>query len=363
MSVSHGFSTRGAASSKRLSAGLRTPRQTRIRGGDDPVRRSHVIACCLAITVGSGLAAFECRDVRAQAPSFSWTHVGTEQLTLEESGQPVLTFQLESKSLDGKFPRANYVHPLFDPDGIEVTEDFPKDHPHHRGIFWAWHQLLWNGKRVADPWICQGIEWKIPKRSGAWLTTRASDRSASMRVVRDWTVAHPDHPDQSLRLVRSTVCLTAYAKNEGRRMLDFDVRLHPLVPGVTLGGSEDVKGYGGFSTRIRLAADTGFSGQIGEVKPKPMAAVPGGGWVDVVRTLDGRPRGVAIMVHPSHPGYPLKWILRPKGSAQNPEWPGREPIALRTGQDLRLRYRLVLHTGPMSSESLESIWQQFAQRP
>ena len=209
-----------------------------------------------------------------------------------------MTFQLAPTSFNGKFSRANYVHPLHDPSGDIVTEDFPKDHRHHRGIFWAWHQLLLNGKPTSDPWACRGIEWKVPETEGDWAQTHADARSATMRVVRDWVVANPntsnpaatspDSADHSLRLARETVGITVWPSTPNVRILDFDLRLRALKEGVSIGGSDDVKGYGGFSPRVKLASDVKFVGRKGEVTPQRLAAVEGGPWIDVVGTFDGK---------------------------------------------------------------------------
>src|SRR5689334_7263190 len=88
----------------------------------------------------------------AQPPS-AWRAVTTEDgVWVEEGGKRVLFYQRRPKSKDGKYARANYVHPLLDLDGEPITEDFPADHPHPRGIFWAWHQVTIDGKAVGDPW-------------------------------------------------------------------------------------------------------------------------------------------------------------------------------------------------------------------
>ncbi|UCF15923.1 MAG: PmoA family protein, partial [Phycisphaerales bacterium] len=60
---------------------------------------------------------------------------------ITEGSDNVMVYQRKHKSLDGKYTRANYIHPLYGLDGQVLTEDFPRDHPHHRGVFWAWHQL------------------------------------------------------------------------------------------------------------------------------------------------------------------------------------------------------------------------------
>ena len=52
--------------------------------------------------------------------------------------------------------------------------------------------------------------------------------------------------------------------------------------------------------------------------------------------------GVTILVHPTSPGFPQRWILRQARSMQNPVYPGREPVPLSDEKPLTLRYRLVL---------------------
>jgi AcrR family transcriptional regulator len=51
-----------------------------------------------------------------------------------------LTQITDDRSMDvpEKFRRSCYIHPLYGLDGEVMTEDFPVDHRHHRGVFWAW---------------------------------------------------------------------------------------------------------------------------------------------------------------------------------------------------------------------------------
>ena len=312
--------------------------------------RTTLAVFCLLITVAS--------YSRASPPGFQWS--GQDDLIeLKENGRPVFSFQLEPKSLDGKFTRANYVHPLYDPDGEIVTEDFPPDHRHHRGVFWAWHQVRLNGTQLCDSWNCKDIQWLPPTESDSWLTKQAGTKSAKLTVVRDWVAPDPQAKNESLRVLRETVTITAWPLRESTRILDFDLRFQALIEGVTIGGSENTKGYGGFSPRIRLAEDVIFQGRKGILKPQPQAAIKGGPWVDIVRTLDGKKKGVAIMVHPSHPNFPLKWILRPNRSMQNAQWPGRKPVPVSTQTLTQLRYRLVLHNRELNRDELNALWKDF----
>ena len=89
-------------------------------------------------TFGAALLASSILAITATANDFElkWS---TEGVELSEGDKKVFFYQRATKSQDGKYPRANYLHPLYDLDGAVITDDFPKDHPHHRGIFWTWH--------------------------------------------------------------------------------------------------------------------------------------------------------------------------------------------------------------------------------
>ena len=63
--------------------------------------------------------------------------------------------------------------------------------------------------------------------------------------------------------------------------------------------------------------------------------------------------GVAIICHPDNPMFPEKWILRKKGSMQNPVFPGREPVALSMTDPLILKYRLIIYAGHLHAQVFE----------
>jgi len=291
---------------------------------------------------------------QAAGQGFEFDHLEGGRIRLQENGKDYFIFQVEAKSLEGKYARANYLHPLLDPDGVIVTEDFPKDHRHHRGIFWSWHQLLLKGKSVSDPWKCQDIEWSKPSN----ISNQADSQTARLEVTRDWLVPAPDKPGSQLAVMRVKAVIVALPTRKGLRRLDFTLSFRALQKGLTLGGSDDAKGYGGFSPRVRLSDDVEVTGRSGPVTPKK-TAVEGRRWINGTRTLDGKQRSVTILVHPSHPGFPLKWILRAKRSMQNPQWPGREPIAISTTQETILRYRLLLHNNLLKPEDIQSEWKNY----
>ncbi len=257
---------------------------------------------------------------------------------VREAGEPVLFYQRAMKSQEDKFARANYVHPLYDLDGRVMTEDFPADHRHHRGIFWAWHQVLVGDRHAGDAWVARRFHWDV-RDVVLWSH---GDGSLAIHSRVDWTSTDID--DRPIATER--VEIRIYPAQPNSRAVDFRIELLARRDGVKIGGSENSKGYGGFSTRIRLPADLRFVGETGELTPRTNA-VAGGGWVDMSATFGpgSAKSGMTIICHSQSAGYPQPWLLRQRGSMQNPAYPGREPVALSETKPLLLRYRLVLHRG------------------
>ena len=280
-----------------------------------------------------------------------------EGVLLTEGDDKVLFYQRTPKSLDGKWERAGYVHPLYDLEGNVLSEDFPEDHRHHRGIFWAWHQVLVGDKPAGDGWAIVDMAWEVtgveplPQQPDA-VGIQASVIWKSKRLQND--------NGGPLAVVREETTIRAHRAAKDVRLIDFEIRLVALVDELRIGGSEDEKGYGGFSTRVRLPNDVQFISRLGKLEPQ-FGPVEGGPWLDCVAsyTGDGHPSGVAILSHPTLPGYPQPWILRSSRSMQNPQFPGREAVAIPRDKPLVLRYRLAVHRGDSEHAGIEALQREF----
>ena len=99
-----------------------------------------------------------------------------------ENNQKILFYQTEPKNLNGEYERCNYIHPLWADDGTILTEDFPSDHLHQRGIFWAWHQIRIDGKQIADGWEINNFEQEVAEVE----YLRESDGSAVLNTKINW---------------------------------------------------------------------------------------------------------------------------------------------------------------------------------
>jgi hypothetical protein len=287
----------------------------------------------------------------------SVTVTQTEDGYLFAEGQDsVLLYRDRSLHPEREYARAHYVHPLFGPGGEILTEDSPEDHPHQHGLYWAWHQVYVGDQRVGDGWTQEDITWEVHD-----VEVLEGAASSALRTQVSWLSPQYVNADgEPEPFVDETATFRVFPMADGQRQIDVAIELRALVDGVRIGGSEDEKGYGGFSARIRLPQDIRFVGRAGAVQPQN-TAVEAGGWLDMSATFGEQgPTGLAILQHPSNPGYPQPWILRNADSMQNVKWPGADPAMLPLDEPITLRYRLILHDGLVDAARLEQLHAQYS---
>jgi hypothetical protein len=262
-------------------------------------------------------------------------------LTVQENGKPVLVYHYAlvtpPDGVAAHYRRACYIHPLYGLDGEVMTEDFPKDHYHHRGVFWAW-PLCTVGSKPMDVWALD----KVRQVHEKWVTRDADDQHAEIAAENGWVF--DDAPDQPQ--VREHIRFTVHPEADNARALDFELRFENLSKEtVTFLGAKN-KGYGGFCLRPDSKRKPfQFTSALG-THPEDVlrAQTP---WADIsYRTKpDGPYSGAAVFQHPSDPGYPhLGWIMRHYGFL-GVSWPHEETYILKSGDSFTLRYRMVLHRG------------------
>lgn len=273
-------------------------------------------------------------------------------IRIVEQGKKVLFFQTEPLDKDGSHSRRNYIHPLWGIDGEVLTEDFPEDHLHHRGIFWAWHQVLIGGQKVGDPWELvdfdqeiKEIEFRSHRDGSGILETRVQWLSEQ------WTSDGRKGP-----YLEETTQITIHPRQKKVRRIDFIISLKALEKNLLIGGSDDEKGYSGFSVRMVLPDDVKFIGPDGEVTPRE-TAVRSTGFINITGSMgrNGKKAGIVIADNPDNPGYPHPWILRKKNSMQNAAFPGRELIPVSDSHPLTLKYSLIVYSGKLRAKKIKRI--------
>ena len=269
-----------------------------------------------------------------------------------EGKDSIFFYQKTPKAEDGKFSRCNYIHPLYGMDGSRMTEDFPADHPHHRGIFWAWHQLLIDGQPVADGWELKNFIQKVTNFE--FILQKGSGR---VNTTVDWK--SPLWKNGSEAFLKEETQLTIYPKSGNYRRIDFQISLKPLAEKFSLGGSDDEKGYSGFSVRLKLPEDVSFSSDHGLVEPAN-SAISAGNSMNIEGSFLNKNKtgGVVIWSNPQNPSPANSWILRKKASMQNVAFPGITPILIEKEKPLVLKYTLLVFQGKMNEKQIKKAVKQ-----
>src|SRR5688572_16663479 len=280
-----------------------------------------------------------------------------EGIEILENGKKVFFYQVRPKSVDGKYERAGYVHPLYSLNEKILTDDMPADHPYHRGIFWAWHQIILNEKNIADSWISENISWKPGK-----VKVKKRKKRVMLQSEMIWN-AELEH-QKPTAIVSEKTKITVFKSTPQYRILDFDIQLFALADSLKIGGSNDEKGYGGFCLRLKLPRDLSFVSENKVVIPQetPVLAGP---WMDFSGSFEGEslPKaGVVVFGYPPGLDHQYPWILRKVTSMQNIPFPGRTPIEL-SKKGLRLKYRVIVYNGEMKNEDIEKLYQQYIHNP
>ncbi|MEP3386146.1 MAG: DUF6807 family protein, partial [Flavobacteriaceae bacterium] len=236
----------------------------------------------------------------------------------KEGNDSILFYQTANKSSNGSYKRSNYVHPLYGLNGHVLTEDFPADHPHHRGLFWAWHQLYVGEKRIGDGWLTKDFSWELV--SVVALEQQGKEKCIESKVV--WKSPHwVDSVGNKKPIVTERTTISVYPAEKNYRLIDFKISLLAEQPDTRIGGSEDKKGYGGFSLRMKSIKDLKFRNLEGSIKPNSLP-IQTTGWMDMEATVsENSMSSIAVLGHPENPGYPNPWVLRAKNSMQNAVYP------------------------------------------
>lgn len=287
-----------------------------------------MLALCISMTTHAGLSISETG----------------ENLTVLENGKPVLVFNTAPvqppEGVDPKYARACYIHPLYGLDGEVLTQDFPSDHYHQRGVFWGWPETKVGGKSL-NTWEMSSGHHVFE----TWIARSVTDEYVHLQSLSHWKFRGDD-----TRIVEEKVGMLVWQAEGDARAIDFVIELKNLSEENAVIEGATNKGYGGFNFRPSAERKPMiFTANDGRLKRDALEYdTP---WADVSFHLvpDGPIAGAAIFQHPDNPGYPHHgWIMR-KYALLGAAWPHVDPHAIEPGDTLELKYRLYIHRGDAES--------------
>lgn len=295
--------------------------------------------------------------------------VGRDKTKLKVMGQmrPLMEYQAEPGELPRDnikplFQRGGYIHPVRTLNGKLVTDDFPPNHLHHHGVWWAWTKTGFEGR--------QPDFWNMGEGKGRVEFVALDDRWSG-HVHGGFTARHQfvdlTGPKPAVALnERWDVRIYNISDTAGRESLwIFD-----LTSTQTCATTNALKlpeyHYGGIGLRGNWAWNGKdkcfFLTSEGETD-REKAHATRARWCDMSGRVDGAEVGLAILCHPENFRAPQPMRVHPSEPffCYAPQQAGDMEIA--PGQPYVSRYRFVVHDGPPDKEVLERLWNDYAYPP
>jgi hypothetical protein len=300
---------------------------------------------------------------KGKLPVLQWTVVdGLEQL--EFVGRPLVRYfhkefdpSLSQKGKEIANPTIKPYHHLFAPDGKTlVTNSNEGQYPHHRGIFYGFNNISYDGKK-ADVWHCRTGE---STRHEMILASEAKNLFGRQTVQIGW------YGQDGKLFANEKRELTVYPFATGT-LIDFASILTTPLERVRLDGDPQHAGFHFRANSVmeKNTKETVFirpegKGNPGAEKnwdPKTKKGPVDLTWDAMSFVLDGKRYTVLYLDHPDNP----------KEARQSERCYGRIgtyfEYDLTKEKPLKVRYRLWFHEGEPTVEQCEALSQAFVHPP
>jgi len=247
-----------------------------------------------------------------------------------------------------KYP---YFWPVNGPvSGKSITTETSQPYPHHHSLFFGCDKVnggnYWQDVNARGQIVSEGP--KIVKASGKRVvfTDKCSWRQpGSEPIISD----------------KRRIVITA--PSEDVRLIDFEITLKPLVDIEILKTNHAL-----FSARVVPELCVKSGGTLINAQGKTTEKGTFGlnsPWCDYSGTRDGVTEGIAILQNPANRWFPSKWFTRDYGffSPTPMYWLEGGRLELPKGETLKLKYRVVVHTGDVEQSQIAGKFEQYRQAP
>ena len=268
--------------------------------------------------------------------------------------------------VDSSFKRSGFIHPLWTPNGQELTRIQAPDHYHHYGIWNPWTHVLFEGDTV-DFWNIRGKKGTV--RFGKFAAVTSGPVYSEFKALHEH-VAFKKRGEEGEKVALNemqTVRVYRPEKNQDYFNVDITIELNCASESPFLILEYRYAGLGWRATEKWNKDNSEVLTSEGKNRKESDGTT--GRWFIVQGSLGNDYGGAVMMSYPANYNHPEPMRIWPENSnkvgemfamfapTKNKDW------LLVPGQTYTLRYRFVVFNGRFTKEKAESAWQYFAMPP
>ena len=285
--------------------------------------------------------------------------IDDKHLKVTSGGKPVLAYNTavvpSPNRQESYYDRSGYIHPLYNPRGQVITDDFAPDHPHQHGIMFPWTNTTFEGRAV-NFWDQKDGNGRIEHAKVESSESGPVFGGFTVRLKHlDVTIVEAPKPvlTETWRVrVYNLSNHFLFDLESAQRSLGSPLHIKKYhYGGLAIRGHRDwlVPGQGNFLTSENKNRNNG-----NQTRPR---------WCDIHGTVDGQMTGVTILCDPSN-------FRSPQPVRLHPEKPYFcfAPMALgdfkiEVDKTYVSRYRFYVHNGQLDTQAADRFWQDLADPP
>ncbi|HLP72014.1 MAG TPA: PmoA family protein [Bacteroidales bacterium] len=289
-------------------------------------------------------------------------------LLLHKGDQNLLQYVFKTvyppQGIDTSYRRSGFIHPLWSPNGVELTRIQPRDHYHHYGIWNPWTDVEYDGRKI-DFWNINSKQGTV--RFARFISIQQGPVYSEFSALHEHVVfTKPSGEEVALNEVHN---IRVYPQQKGKDyfIVDFKFRMNCATekPFKILEYR-----YAGLGWRTTPKWDNKNSLVLtSEGKTRKEADGSKARWCIVEGALDNDYAGVVMMSFPTNYNYPEPLRIWPENQngrgdmfanfcpTKDMDW------LLEPGKDYFLTYRFLVYNGKNDAARAENSWYFFAHPP
>jgi len=258
------------------------------------------------------------------------------------------------------YNRSGFIHPLWSPSGVVLTNIHPEDHIHHMGIWMPWTHTEFEGKPV-DFWNLDDGQGTV--RFVKFLSTSSGPVYGGFEAEQEHVALNTAEGEKVvLREIWDVRVYNVGGPEKGYWLWDF-VSRQTCVADSPLKQKE--YRYGGLGYRGPAQWDEENSVYLtSEGKNRKNGHATRARWCDMAGRINSKWQGVTVMSHPKNFRHPEPMRIWPEGQVFFNFAPGLAgDWVMEPGKEGVFRYRFYVHEGKLDADKIEGFWRDYAEPP